>query len=39
MKRLRIAAVLAALAFSNLAQPPAEEAALVTLRGEVVDLH
>ena len=39
MNRLRIAAVLAALAFSNLAQPPAEEAAAVTLRGEVVDLH
>ena len=36
---LRIGAVVLLVALSSVAQPPADDAAAVTLRGEVVDLH
>lgn len=39
MKRIRIAGLLAALAFSSGAQSGGEAATPVVLRGEVVDLH
>jgi hypothetical protein len=39
MKTLRIGAVVLLVALSSVAQPPADEAASLTLRGEVVDLH